>query len=103
MVILLDNREGDPDLTGTLGVFEGYFDPETGERRGPDNGFPRLKVGSDRIWGPECWWRVDPSRAGLTPEDHAEIEASKRLLRGLLRDARRPAPFGRKPAAISPG
>ena len=53
--ILLDNREGDPDLTGAIGVFEGYFDFETGDRRGPGEGLLRLKVASDRIWGFECW------------------------------------------------
>lgn len=88
-MILLDRREGDPDLTGAGAVFEGYFDPETGERRRPGQGIPRLRVGGERIWGYECWWRVDPEGSGLTPDDHAAIEDAKRLLRGLLRDARR--------------
>jgi len=43
----------------------------------------------ERLWGFECWWRPDPSRAGLTPEDHADLEQSKKLLRGLLRDTHR--------------
>lgn len=43
----------------------------------------------ERLWGFECWWRTDPSRAGLTPEDQADLEQSKKLLRGLLRDTRR--------------
>ena len=43
----------------------------------------------ERLWGFECWWRPDPARAGLTPADHEEIEQSKVLLRGLLRDTRR--------------
>lgn len=98
-MILLDNREGEPDLTGAVGTFEGYFDPETGERRGPGSGLPRLRVGRDRVWGFECWWRIDPAGSGLTPEDHTGLEASKRLLRGLLRDARRSGAFARRPAA----
>lgn len=98
-MILLDNREGEPDLTGAVAVFEGYFDPETGDRRRPGDGVPRLKVGNDRIWGSECWWRADPSGTGLLPEDHTDIEAAKKLLRGLIRDARRPAAFARRPSA----
>ena len=98
-MILLDNREGEPDLTGAAGVFEGYFDPETAARRGPGEGLLRLKVGNERIWGFECWWRADSAGTGLTPEDHVDIETSKRLLRGLLRDARRPAAFARRPTA----
>lgn len=43
----------------------------------------------ERLWGFECWWRPDPTRAGLTPEDHEDLERSKALLRGLLRDTRR--------------
>ena len=43
----------------------------------------------ERLWGFECWWRPDPTRAGLTPADHEEVEQSKALLRGLLRDTRR--------------
>lgn len=97
-MIILDNREGEPDLTGAAAVFEGYFDLETGDRRRPGEGIPRLRVGSDRIWGFECWWRADPEGAGLVPDDHAEIEASKKLLRGLLREARRPPAFVRKSA-----
>ena len=44
----------------------------------------------ERLWGWECWWRPDPARGGVTPEDHEALEESKRLLRGLLRDTRRP-------------
>lgn len=98
-MIVLDRREGEPDLTGARGVLEGYFDPETGDRRRPGDGVPRLRVGDDRIWGYECWWRSDPSGAGLTPEDHAELETAKRLLRGLLRDARRSGAFARRAGA----
>ncbi|GAC1695779.1 MAG: hypothetical protein NVS9B6_01940 [Candidatus Limnocylindrales bacterium] len=43
----------------------------------------------ERLWGFECWWRPDPTRAGLTHADHEELERSKALLRGLLRDTRR--------------
>jgi hypothetical protein len=88
-VIVLDRREGEPDLTGQQAIFEGYFDPETGDRRRPPSGLPRLRVGADRIWGFECWWRPDPEGTGLKPEDHEEVEVAKRMLRGLLRDARR--------------
>lgn len=98
-MIVLDRREGEPDLTGTRGVFEGYFDPETGDRRPPDRGVPRLRVGSERIWGSECWWRADPAGEGLTTSDHEEIEASKKLLRGLIREARRSTAFARRPTA----
>ncbi|MBI2323719.1 MAG: hypothetical protein HYY42_01855 [Chloroflexi bacterium] len=98
-MIVLDNREGEPDLTGAQAIFEGYFDPETGDRRRPGAGLPRLKVGNHRIWGFECWWRADPAGTGLTPEDHAELEAAKKLLRGLIREARRPPAFARRPSA----
>ena len=98
VVVLLDQREGEPDLTGATGVFEGWFDPETGTRRREGQGIPRLRVGADRLWGFEVWWRPDPSSAGLTTEDHTEIERSKRLLRGLLREARRPPAFARAAA-----
>jgi hypothetical protein len=88
-VILLDCREGDPDRTGQAASFEGFFDFETGELRRPGTGIPRLRVGEERLWGFECWWRLDPPRAGLTDADRTELEESKRLLRGLMRDARR--------------
>ena len=89
VVILLDCREGDPDRTGTTAVFEGFFDLESGEPRRPGNGVPRLRIGDDRVWGFECWWRADPEKAGFTAADREDLEASKRLLRGLLRAARR--------------
>ncbi|TMF53107.1 MAG: hypothetical protein E6I19_13755 [Chloroflexi bacterium] len=59
-MILLDCREGDPDRTGQAATFEGFFDFETGELR-----------------------------RGLSDADRAEVEESKRLLRGLMRDSRR--------------
>ncbi|MBI2773467.1 MAG: hypothetical protein HYX56_03125 [Chloroflexi bacterium] len=96
-MILADNREGEPDLTGAAGVLEGWFDPETGTRRRPIDGVPRLRVGADRVWGFECWWRTDPTRSGLVPEDHEALEVSKKLLRGLIRDTKRVA-FGRRSA-----
>ena len=89
MVILLDAREGEPDRSGSSAVFEGFFDLETGEPRRSGFGVPRLRVGEERLWGFECWWRLDPSRAGLTEVDRSDLEESKRLLRGLMRDARR--------------
>ena len=88
-VILLDSREGEPDRTGAAAVFEGFFDFETGDVRRSGGGIPRLRVGDERLWGFECWWRVDPERAGLTADDRTQMETSKRLLRGLLRDAKR--------------
>jgi hypothetical protein len=88
-VIILDCREGEPDRTGQAASFEGFFDFETGELRRPGTGIPRLRVGDERLWGFECWWRLDPPRAGLTESDRTELEESKRLLRGLMRDARR--------------
>jgi len=88
-VILADNREGEPDLTGAVAVFEGYFDLETGDRRRAGFGVPRLRAGKERIWGFECWWRPDPTGAGLTPEDRELLEVSKKLIRGLQREARR--------------
>lgn len=90
ILILLDAREGEPDRTGASGVFEGYFDFETGEPRRMGSGIPRLKLGpTERLWGFECWWRLDPTRAGLTADDREALEMSKRLLRGLMRDSRR--------------
>ena len=44
---------------------------------------------AERLWGFECWWRPDPGNDGLTEADRVEIEQSKKLLRGLLRDSRR--------------
>ena len=43
----------------------------------------------ERLWGFECWWRPDPENAGLTDADRIEVEQSKKLLRGLIRDSRR--------------
>ena len=99
-VIVMDCREGEPDRTGAAAVFEGFFDLETGEVRRSGGGVPRLRIveppgprealaKADRLWGFECWWRPDPAGVGLTPTDHEEIEQSKKLLRGLLRDSRR--------------
>jgi hypothetical protein len=88
-VILLDCREGEPDRSGAPAVFEGFFDFETGDPRRSGSGIPRLRIGEERVWGFECWWRVDTERGGLTDADREELETSKRLLRGLLRDARR--------------
>ena len=88
-VILLDCREGEPDRTGQAASFEGFFDFETGEPRRAGTGIPRLRVGEERLWGFECWWRLDPQRGGLVESDRAELEESKRLLRGLMRDVRR--------------
>jgi len=97
-VILLDCREGEPDRTGAPAVFEGFFDFETGDPRRSGGGIPRLRVADERLWGFECWWRVDQVRAGLTPDDREQLEMSKRLLRGLLRDARRSGAFRSLPA-----
>ena len=94
-LILMDCREGEPDRAGARAVFEGFFDFETGEPRRPGSGIPRLRVEGERLWGFECWWRLDPEGTGLSETDRQEIEASKRLLRGLLRDVRRPGQFAR--------
>ncbi|HET7699738.1 MAG TPA: hypothetical protein VFM06_02595 [Candidatus Limnocylindria bacterium] len=88
-LILLDAREGEPDRSGTAAVFEGFFDFETGDPRRPGHGIPRLRIGDERLWGFECWWRVDADRGGMTDDDRSDLESSKRLLRGLLRDSRR--------------
>ena len=88
-MVLLDAREGEPDRSGSQAVFEGFFDFETGDPRRAGTGIPRLRVGDERLWGFECWWRVDTDRAGVTDTDREDVEASKRLLRGLLRDSRR--------------
>jgi hypothetical protein len=88
-VILLDCREGEPDRTGSVATFEGFFDLETGDPRRAGTGVPRLRVEEERLWGFECWWRVDTEKTGLTDTDREDLESSKKLLRGLLRDARR--------------
>lgn len=104
----MDCREGEPDRTGAAALFEGFFDLETGDPRRPGYGVPRLRIvrpapGSpepdevqarqpavvERLWGFECWWRPDPGSSGLTDTDRVEVEESKKLLRGLLRDSRR--------------
>jgi len=117
-VIVMDCREGEPDRTGAAAVFEGFFDLETGEPRRAGYGVPRLRIvrpapsvrlepesesvpsgptspaavqpaSQERVWGFECWWRPDPTNAGLTDADRIEVEQSKKLLRGLIRDSRR--------------
>jgi hypothetical protein len=88
-LILLDCREGEPDRTGSAASFEGFFDLETGDPRRAGTGVPRLRVDEERLWGFECWWRVDTEKTGLTDTDREDLESSKKLLRGLLRDARR--------------
>ena len=95
VVILLDCREGEPDRTGQSASFEGFFDFETGELRRAGTGIPRLRVAEERLWGFECWWRLDPQRSGLSDSDRTEIEESKRMLRGLMRDAKRSQRFAR--------
>ena len=105
-MIVMDCREGEPDRTGAAALFEGFFDLETGDPRRAGYGVPRLRVvrpatpalvepssdeppSMERLWGFECWWRPDPGNAGLTETDRIEIEQSKKLLRGLMRDSRR--------------
>ncbi len=41
-----------------FGIFEGSFDPHTGEECAvPLLGNPRIKLDSgDYVWGFECWW-----------------------------------------------
>ncbi|HEX4744725.1 MAG TPA: hypothetical protein VFW12_08665 [Candidatus Limnocylindria bacterium] len=103
----MDCREGEPDRSGAAASFEGFFDFETGEPRRPGYGIPRLRIvrsgpaspapnepqSTERVWGFEVWWRPDPTRAGLTDADREELEASKKLLRALVRDARRRTPL----------
>ena len=112
----MDCREGEPDRTGAAALFEGFFDLETGDPRRAGYGVPRLRVvrpvagavedpspvrpgpalpapvepqSMERLWGFECWWRPDPANTGLTDTDRVEVEESKKLLRGLMRDSRR--------------
>jgi len=112
----MDCREGEPDRSGSAALFEGFFDFETGDPRRAGHGIPRLRIvrsgpglspagdpaptpnpnefhSTERVWGFEVWWRPDPTRAGLTDADREELEASKKLLRGLARDARRRTPL----------
>jgi hypothetical protein len=102
-VIVMDCREGEPDRTGAAALFEGFFDLETGDPRRAGFGVPRLRIvqpgpasvapvqpqSPERVWGFECWWRPDPASAGLTDVDRVEVEQSRKLLRGLIRDSRR--------------
>ena len=115
-VIVMDCREGEPDRTGAAAVFEGFFDLETGDPRRAGYGVPRLRIVRpavaeplpaapsadpsaepaakalqvpERLWGFECWWRPDPGNTGMTDTDRLEVEESKKLLRGLMRDSRR--------------
>lgn len=102
-MIVMDCREGEPDRTGAAAVFEGFFDLETGDPRRAGYGVPRLRIvrpgpaspapvepqTTERVWGFECWWRPDPTSAGLTDADREEVEQSKKLLRGLIKDSRR--------------
>ena len=99
-------------------MFEGFFDLETGDPRRAGYGVPRLRIVRpgpaspapaeppskeppsaepaakelhvpERLWGFECWWRPDPGNTGMTDTDRVEVEESKKLLRGLMRDSRR--------------
>ena len=92
-MLLFDCREGEPDRAGGAAVFEGYFDFETGEQRRTGTGIPRLRMGDERIWGFEVWWRPDPEKGGLTDDDRAALEVARRMLRGLIRDTRRQPRF----------
>ncbi|HEY8807542.1 MAG TPA: hypothetical protein VIN70_08170 [Candidatus Limnocylindria bacterium] len=58
-------------------------------RPGPAVPAPAEPQSMERLWGFECWWRPDPGNAGLTDVDRVEVEQSKKLLRGLIRDSRR--------------
>jgi hypothetical protein len=58
-------------------------------RPGPASPAPVEPPSIERLWGFECWWRPDPGNAGLTDTDRIEVEQSKKLLRGLIRDSRR--------------
>ena len=65
-------------------------DPDIGSvRPGPAVPAPAEPQLTERLWGFECWWRPDPAHAGLTDADRIEVEQSKKLLRGLIRDSRR--------------
>jgi len=97
-VVLLDSREGEPDRTGAAAVFEGFFDFETGDPRRSGGGIPRLRVGDERLWGFEGGGPTAPGGAGLTADDREQLETSKRLLRGLLRDTKRSGGFRSLPA-----
>lgn len=66
-------------------------DASVAEQAPPDAKVPPAKSppAVERLWGFECWWRPDPGNTGLTETDRLEVEESKKLLRGLLRDSRR--------------
>ena len=84
-----------PDETPSSVVRPGPASPAPGEphsssvRPGPASPAPGEPHSTERVWGFECWWRPDPGNAGLTDTDRVEVEESKKLLRGLLRDSRR--------------
>src|SRR6266542_1059987 len=63
--------------------------PSLTVRPGPALPAPAEPPSTERLWGFECWWRPDPTGAGLTDTDRVELEQSKKLLRGLIRDSRR--------------
>jgi len=63
--------------------------PSLTVRPGPASPAPAEPPSTERLWGFECWWRPDPTGTGLTDTDRVELEQSKKLLRGLIRDSRR--------------
>jgi len=63
--------------------------PSATVRPGPASPAPAEPPSTERLWGFECWWRPDPTGTGLTDTDRVELEQSKKLLRGLIRDSRR--------------
>lgn len=62
----LRNVEGDTVFAFGFGVYEGLFDPETGEKSEGIFGNPRIKLDDGRgyVWGFECWWGPEDAIKG---------------------------------------
>jgi len=83
-VLIIDDCRDGGIATGQTGIYEGYFDLDTGEQTEGWPGNPRIRLQDGSvIWGCECWWR--PVRtAGPLPAEQAALEEHKADLRAVL-------------------
>jgi hypothetical protein len=83
-VLIIDDCRDGGIATGQIGIYEGYFDPETGTQVTDWPGNPRIRLQDGSvIWGYECWWT--PVRvAGPLPDEQRALEAHKTIWRAAI-------------------